>query len=83
MENKEVSQNEIVNTQQTKNAETAVKEDSKRERYSEQEWLTDEELAKKRKRQEIFDKITTGLLIFLMCTPFLILAYIIVWFLTK
>ena len=33
------------------------------------------------KRKAIFDKITTGLLILLMCAPFAILAYIIIWFL--
>ena len=33
------------------------------------------------RRKEIFDKITTGLLILLMCAPFAILAYIIIWFL--
>ncbi len=45
--------------------------------------LTDEELAKKKKRNEIIDKITTGILIFLMASPILILAYIFIWFFTK
>lgn len=45
--------------------------------------VSDEERAKKKKRQEIWDKITTGLLIFLMSSPILILAYIFIWFLTK
>lgn len=45
--------------------------------------LTDEQIAKKKKRNEIIDKITTGLLIFLMASPFLILAYIFIWFLIK
>ena len=45
--------------------------------------VSDEEMAKKKKRQEIWDKITTGLLIFLMSSPILILAYIFIWFLTK
>ena len=40
--------------------------------------LTDEQIAKKKKRNEIIDKITTGLLIFLMASPFLILAYIFI-----
>lgn len=35
---------------------------------------------KKKKRQAIFDKITTGLLIFLMSSPVLILGYIFIWF---
>ena len=34
----------------------------------------------KKKRQAIYDKITTGLLIFLMSSPILILGYIFIWF---
>ena len=45
--------------------------------------VSDEELAKKKKMKEIWDKFTTGLLIFLMASPILILAYIFIWFLTK
>lgn len=45
--------------------------------------LTDEELAKKKKIAAIVDKFTTGLLIFLMATPFMVIAYILIWFLTK
>ena len=45
--------------------------------------VTDEELAKKKKMKEIWDKFTTGLLIFLMASPILILAYIFISFLTK
>ena len=45
--------------------------------------ISDEELARKKKIKEIWDKITTGLLIFLMASPILILAYIFIWFLTK
>ena len=45
--------------------------------------LTDEELEKKKRRKEIWDKVTTGILIFLMSSPILILAYIFIWFLTK
>ena len=45
--------------------------------------VSDEERAKKKKWAEIWDKFTTGLLIALMCTPVLILAYIFIWFLTK
>ncbi len=45
--------------------------------------VSDEDKSKKKKRQEIWDKITTGLLIFLMSSPILILAYIFIWFLTK
>ena len=45
--------------------------------------LTDEQLAKKKKVQAVIDKITTGLLVLLMASPFMILAYIFIWFLTK
>ena len=45
--------------------------------------ISDEERARKKKIQEIWDKITTGILIFLMASPVLILAYIFIWFLTK
>ena len=45
--------------------------------------ISDEELAKKKKRAEIFDKITTGILILLMCSPLLILGYIFLWFMLK
>ena len=45
--------------------------------------VSEEEMAKKKKIAEIWDKFTTGLLIFLMASPILILAYIFIWFLTK
>ena len=45
--------------------------------------MSDEERARKKKIKEIWDKITTGLLIVLMASPILILAYIFIWFLTK
>ena len=35
---------------------------------------------KQRRRKEIIDKITTGFLIFLLCSPFLIIFYILLWF---
>ena len=45
--------------------------------------LEEEKLAKKKKWLAIWDKVTTGLLIALMASPVLILAYIFIWFLTK
>ena len=45
--------------------------------------ISEEELAKKKRRKEIWDKITPGILIFLMASPILILAYIIFAFLNK
>ena len=43
--------------------------------------LTEEEIikAKKAKRAAIWDKITTGILILLMASPVIILAYIFIW----
>ncbi len=47
--------------------------------------LTEEEQkkAKKAKLLRIWDKFTTGLLIFLMVSPLLILGYIFLWFVLK
>ncbi len=45
--------------------------------------LTDEELAKKKKWNAFWDKITTGILIALMASPLAILAYIFLWFILK
>lgn len=39
-----------------------------------------EEQAKKRRRKEVLDKITTGLFIALLASPLAILLYIIIWF---
>ena len=39
-----------------------------------------EEQAKKKRRKEIIDKITTGLFIALLASPVVILLYIILWF---
>ena len=41
-----------------------------------------EDLAMKRKK-EIWDKITTALLILVLCSPIMILAYILIWFLNR
>lgn len=45
--------------------------------------ITEEQLAKKKKWAEIWDKVTTGLLIALMASPLLILGYIFLWFILK
>lgn len=42
-----------------------------------------EEQALKRKRQELWDKITTGIFIALLASPFIILLYIFLWFIPK
>lgn len=49
---------------------------------AEDTYLTDEQLEKKRKWKAFWDKITTGILIFLLASPVLILAYIFMWFIT-
>lgn len=45
--------------------------------------VSDEELERRKKIAAIWDKITTGLLIFLMASPVLILAYIFLWFIFR
>ena len=45
--------------------------------------LTDEQIEKKKKWAAIWDKVTTGLLIFLMASPIFILAYIFLWFIFR
>lgn len=39
-----------------------------------------DEQAKKKKRLEIWDKVTTGLFIALLASPVIILLYIFLWF---
>ena len=39
-----------------------------------------DEQAEKRRKREIWDKITTGLFIALLASPILILLYIFIWF---
>jgi hypothetical protein len=41
-----------------------------------------EEQAKKKRIKEIWDKITTGLFIFILSSPVLILLYIFLWFIS-
>lgn len=41
------------------------------------------EKTKNVKWKEVWDKVTTGILIFLMASPFLILGYIFLWFILK
>ena len=38
---------------------------------------------KQRRRKEIFDKITTGILIALLCSPVVIVVYIFLWFVLR
>jgi ABC-type dipeptide/oligopeptide/nickel transport system permease component len=45
--------------------------------------LTDEQIEKKKKWAAVWDKVTTGLLIFLMASPIFILAYIFLWFIFR
>ena len=49
----------------------------------EQTYLTDEQLAKKKKWNAVFDKITTALLIFVLATPIMVLAYLVCWFIFR
>lgn len=58
--------------------ETATEEKTEEQLLREAE---EAEKARKAKIAEIWDKVTTGLLIALMASPFLILLYIFIWFL--
>lgn len=59
-----------------KNIETAVEELP--DIQIDQEFA--EEQAKKKKTKETWDKITTGIFIALLCSPLLIILYIVLWF---
>ena len=62
-------------------AETATEEVEKTaEQLAEEEWQAEHD--RKKKIQAVWDKITTGFLIFLMASPILILGWIFYWFLT-
>ncbi len=50
------------------------------EQLAEEEWQAEHD--RKKKIKAVWDKITTGLLIFIMISPFLILGWIFYWFLT-
>ena len=48
--------------------------------YGKGEFLTDEQIAKKKKIAAVWDKITTGLLIALMASPIAIIGWIFLFF---
>ncbi len=77
---KEVVQSEEVMEVALAASEEKTSETSDME-YSEAELsgLTD----KQRRRNEIFDKITTGILIALLCAPVAIIVYIFLWFMLR
>lgn len=53
------------------------------EAVSEQTAVEEQDIEKKFDWKEFWDKVTTGLLIFLICSPFLILLYIFLWFIFR
>ena len=82
--------NEVINEEVTEEAEALeVTEAVENIKAAEAEEASDESPALERdeaylalvRRKELFDKFTTALLILLMCAPFAILTYIIIWFL--
>ena len=60
---------------------TAVKKDEKEFEYTDSEMsgLT----AEQRRRKEIFEKITDGILIALLVSPILVILYIFLWFILR
>ena len=67
-------------------AEEAVS-DAPAEQTAESSEYTDFEISgltpAQRRRREIYDKVTTGILILLMASPLLILLYIFLWFVLR
>ena len=51
--------------------------------FTKDKWAILKEKLSKVNWKEVWDKFTTGLLIFLMASPFLILAYILLWFVLR
>ena len=67
-------------SEESENTPTAVKDENNFE-YTESEMsgLT----AEQKRRKEIFDKITTGILIALMASPVAVILYIFLWFIFR
>ncbi|MBQ3016358.1 MAG: hypothetical protein IJD79_06225 [Clostridia bacterium] len=77
---KEVVESEdVVEVALAESAEDAAVSEGMEYTEAELSGLTD----KQKKRREIFDKITTGLLIALLCTPVAIIIYIFLWFILR
>ena len=74
VESEEVLEVALADSEETEEASEGME-------YTEAEisGLTDEQ----RRRREIFDKITTGILIALLCSPVAILLYIFIWFIQQ
>ena len=75
----EPAEDVIVSEDETSDEEVYEGEVAESDEYYEMSGLTE---AQKRRR-EIFDKITTGLLVFLLASPILILLYIFLWFILR
>lgn len=79
-----LAESESVEEQKAENAEPAAPAPAVSDNSFE---YTDGELsgltAKQKKRNEIFDKITTGILIALMATPAAVVLYIFLWFILR
>ncbi len=71
---------EVALAEDTLDATSDENDDSTKISYTDKDGglsgLTD----KQRRRKEFFDKLTTGILIFLLCSPLLIVSYILLWF---
>lgn len=73
----EVAPEEVVAAAAIDDVPEAVEEKTEEQLLREAE---EAEKARKAKIAQVWDKVTTGLLIALMTSPFLILLYIFIWF---
>ena len=80
----EIAVEENIDTEANENAAVTDVQESKNDDSALTSNYTEYELSglteQQRRRKEIFDKLTTGLLIFLMASPLLIILYIFLWF---
>lgn len=76
----ELNRNEVVEEAETVEIEEAISEEVT---ATSNEGFLSGLTEKQRRRRMIWDKITTGILIALLASPIAILAYILIWFISK
>lgn len=74
-----VQSEEVMEVALADSEETAADSEGMEYTESEMSGLTEQQ----RKRKELWDKFTTGILIALLCSPLAILLYIFIWFIQQ
>lgn len=74
-----VQSEEVMEVALADSEETAAGSEGMEYTESEMSGLTEQQ----RKRKELWDKFTTGILIALLCSPLAILLYIFIWFIQQ